>query len=971
MRGPQGSGKSTLLRRTGLNWHAVSPDDIRKTYAGMRLASHGGWIDHQDDNPAIWTLAFESFRRRIADGETIAFDATLPTAAEVEAIAFEARDAGYEVLVVDRYGCDRELAFSHNQSRHPIQRVPRASFDKFCKLADTTRALDPSLTVLSTGDDLDASEAGIIAFLERGMAPVDLSQYERVIHVGDLQGCLSPLVDQTSPVAQWLDDPATFTIFVGDLLDRGNENGEVIKWWLANVHGRKNAMLIAGNHEDHIERAAAGLPPVSREFERRTMPQLDAAGVTKEDLTAIAASAKTHLAYTWRGKGVLVTHAGLAQWPEPFWSVPAKQLRKGPGRYQTPIDDAWSRWSLSDQGSAFAMRLGVEEVWQVHGHRNNASLPIMAAQRSINLEGQVEFGGFMRFAVLSEAGWKPVAVRNRVHRTMQEFKMQDQADGRTSYVGVPIAPWAADGSSEQRVISPERLEAIRSDAMVHERVSDSRPYISAFNFSKSAFYGKHWNEMTTHTRGLFIDTTERRIVARSYPKFFNRGEREDTRDDALEANLVFPVCAYVKENGFLGITGYDESSGELVIASKSVMEGDFAAWFREILTDTLGEVGMERLLRFNRDQVASCTFEVVDPVNDPHIITESKRRVVLLDAIHRDEEFAYMPYADLVKLGEHLGCEVKKTAFRNIPNWRALQNILDKIENDVDWRPYRGSGPVEGVVVEDAAGFMLKIKAPFYVAWKRARYGKERIALSRRNAAKAIDMARYSDDPMLADFMRWADQQTDAVLEWDIVRLRDAYLADPNSLIDGGQPPVVETAPDQSGFLRGLDAIAAQIDASTAKPESVLRMVMRANADPHQSAALAAHPAYGRIVEVAKAHENAIAMQRADDAQARLEAIGVKLDTYGGNCPVQIEGTYQGEPFYFRARGSHWAVYIGEGALTVDPQALYARDTYRPEGTSDEDARFVAGWMPLDEAFDILRLTLERWRSETKGGVTG
>lgn len=971
MRGPQGSGKSTLLRRTGLNWHAVSPDDIRKTYAGMRLASHGGWIDFQDDNPAVWLLAMESFRRRIAAGETIAFDATLPTAAEVEALAFEARDAGYEVLVVDRYGCDRELAFAHNQSRHPIQRVPRESFDKFCKLADTTRALDPSLTVLSTGDDLDASEAGMIAFLERGMEPVDLSQYDRVIHVGDLQGCLSPLVDQASPVTQWLDDPATFTIFVGDLLDRGNENGDVITWWLANVHGRDNAMLIAGNHEDHIERAAAGLPPVSREFERRTMPQLDAAGVTRDNLAAIAATAKTHLAYTWRGKAVLVTHAGLAQWPEPFWSVPAKQLRKGPGRYQTPIDSTWTRWSLSDQGSAFAKRLGVDEVWQVHGHRNNASLPIMAAERSINLEGQVEFGGFMRFAVLSEAGWTPIAVRNRVHRTMQEFKMQDQADGRTSYVGVPIAPWAADGSSEQRVISPERLEAIRSDAMVHERVSDSRPYISAFNFSKSAFYGKHWNEMTTHTRGLFIDTTERRIVARSYPKFFNRGEREETRDSALEGNLKFPVTGYVKENGYLGITGYDETSGELVIASKSVMEGDFAAWFREILSETLGEVGMERLLRFNRDQVASCTFEVVDPVNDPHIISESRRRVVLLDAIRRDEDFAYMPYADLVKLGEHFGCEVKKTAFRNIPNWRALQSILDKIENDDDWRPYRGSGPVEGVVVEDAAGFMVKVKAHFYARWKRARYGKERIALSRRNAAKAIDMARYSDDPVLADFMRWADLQTDAVLEWDIVRLRDAYLGDPHSLIDGGQPPAVEAAPDQSGFLRGVDAIAAQIDAGTAKPQSVLRMVLRANQDEHQAAALRAHPAAERILAVASAEERAVANREADEAQARLEAIGAVLDTYGGNCPVQIDGTFQGEPFYFRARGQQWRVYIGDGAPVVADRALYETQTYRPEGTSDEDARFAAGWMPLAEAFELLRVTLERWHREVKGGGVG
>lgn len=118
---------------------------------------------------------------------------------------------------------------------------------------------------------------------------------------------------------------------------------------------------------------------------------------------------------------------------------------------------------------------------------------------------------------------------------------------------------------------------------------------------------------------------------------------------------------------------------------------------------------------------------------------------------------------------------------------------------------------------------------------------------------------------------------------------------------------------------------------------------------------------------VSAAHLN----READEAQARLEAIGAVLDTYGGNCPVQIDGTFQGESFYFRARGHQWRVYIGDGAPVVADRALYETQTYRPEGISDEDARFAAGWMPLAEAFELLRVTLERWHREVKGGGVG
>ena len=37
-----------------------------------------------------------------------------------------------------------------------------------------------------------------------------------------------------------------------------------------------------------------------------------------------------------------------------------------------------------------------------------------------------------------------------------------------------------------------------------------------------------------------------------------------------------------------------------------------------------------------------------------------------------------------------------------------------------------------------------------------------------------------------------------------------------------------------------------------------------------------------------------------------------------GTCPVQAEGTINGLPFYFRARGRHWSLYVAK-TETGDP----------------------------------------------------
>lgn len=63
----------------------------------------------------------------------------------------------------------------------------------------------------------------------------------------------------------------------------------------------------------------------------------------------------------------------------------------------------------------------------------------------------------------------------------------------------------------------------------------------------------------------FWDTSEKyKVVARAYEKFFSVNEREETKFDTLQRTLKFPVAAYVKENGFLGIVSWNEYTDDFI-----------------------------------------------------------------------------------------------------------------------------------------------------------------------------------------------------------------------------------------------------------------------------------------------------------------------------------------------------------------------------------------------------------------------
>ena len=263
------------------------------------------------------------------------------------------------------------------------------------------------------------------------------------------------------------------------------------------------------------------------------------------------------------------------------------------------------------------------------------------------------------------------------------------------------------------------LKALRESPYVYEKKLNNG--ISSFNFTREAFWGKHWTDMAVKARGLFIDTVNYRVKARSYDKFFHVGERRETELSEIDKwRDGYYVTAYVKENGYLGICSWDKDD-TLFCASKSTDEGWFADRFREILLETLGD-NVKDFSHYLHFENLSAVFEVIDPENDAHIIEYDKPQVILLDLIYNEWEpgdlyFLNKCYEILDMVGIRFGLQVKKRA-AELWSYEDIVNFYNKVT--APGYKYKGHF-IEGFVLEGANGEHAKIKTEYYTFWKQMR----------------------------------------------------------------------------------------------------------------------------------------------------------------------------------------------------------------------------------------------------------
>lgn len=757
LRGAPGSGKTRFAERAGLKDYILSPDMFRLLLASPTLTPYGKMTISQDVNPQVWSLVQETMDKRMKRGELVVLDATLISSDDWKMPLKLADKWGYDVAMVDFTGLNPDMVRERNRDRPHPYRVPDPAIDRMLERAPNYKVPDGILHIPVTSLTLgfSADIAKLDAWLD--VPVLDFSNYRSVVHIGDLQGCHSVMFEENSPLKDGLQDDTAY-LFIGDLFDRGIENDKVARYALDEIVPRSNCWLLRGNHEDHVWLQGKGLPAVSFEFVDRTLPQLKRAGITDEDLLAISRKTQDVLFYRHHGKQVMVSHAGLSTVPERPALISSHQYSHGTGFYDDPVDD---------QFDAYA-----PDGWfQIHGHRNSRLRPVQASMRSFNLEESVEYGGNLRGVTLDQDGWHPWSVRNPVFAPFRQRRHKKDT---------MMLPWMSREDDNGTIMSKDLRQAMAEHPGVREVSSASHPHIISLNFTKDVFFDKAWDDVVCKARGLFIDRETTEIVARSYDKFFTIGERPETSMDALLETMQWPVTAYIKENGFLGICGYDRTTDSLFLTSKSKPDSDFAGWFREIVAETMPSLERQDVLRrFMRDMECSMTFEVIDPVRDPHMVEYDRPKVILLDIIRRSSEFEKAPFEQVQQVGQKFGFETKQrgVVFKNAA---ALAGWHKALSTDM-------SKQIEGYVLEDAAGFQVKAKTPFYSFWKLMRGTKDMVLreLTGGKPARANleEYLHQRDLGFMAEtgvqFRDWCREQDPDTLRSDIITLRSAFETRP------------------------------------------------------------------------------------------------------------------------------------------------------------------------------------------------
>ena len=659
LRGAPGCGKTTWIRENGLSNYTLSADDIRKLYASPMLLPDGNCAISQWNDKVVWKTLFEILENRMKNGDFTVIDACNSKTAEMTRYRDLAHEYRYRIYCVDFTSIDINEVKRRNAEREPLKQVPEEYIDRVYSRFETQQIPSGVVRILP-------EEYRQRVYVE----PFDMSQYKKIVHVGDIHGCYDRLMEAVPEI----EDDVGY-IFLGDYCDRGPDSAKVIAYLLS-IYRKPNVCLLEGNHERHLWDWANNRASRSKEFEYKTRPQLERAGIDKKAVRDLYRKMRQCSWYLYQGEQVFCTHGGIPNYKKSFNRpdfIPAHQMTHGVGQYEDVVAVTNSFNEMGD-------------MWQVFGHRNVLNdMSVNYGEKSMCLDGGVERGGELRKLTYADGEW-----------TLERYANPIEA--------VDIEPVVSD----EAVLIHDVVDKMRQSKLVQEKQFG---HISSFNFTRQAFADKKWNELTTKARGLFIDTVNNKIVARGYDKFFAIGERFDTTLTSLEHRIAFPVDIYIKSNGFLGMVSYDQAVGQLFMTTKSSPDGPMADLFRSKIADWR----RQKMEDYLKEHDVTLLFECVDPVNDPHIITYDRDDIILLDAVTNKLDPEYLPYDDLLKLSKYLGCSIKgKCIPSRVDSMASLRNVIEWIENiDTD--------SIEGVVLRDANGLMLKQKTQFYNEWKKMR----------------------------------------------------------------------------------------------------------------------------------------------------------------------------------------------------------------------------------------------------------
>lgn len=672
LRGLPASGKSTFIKENHLEDYTISSDTLRLLFGSNELTLSGEYTVNQSVSGTMWKYLYEIIEKRFEIGAFTVLDATNIKTGDMQKVSQLAKGYKYRVYCVDFTDISADECIKRDSVRDENKRVGKAVINRMAESLKGSK-VPGGIKVIKPSEWLEETRYRL----------QDISEYKRVHHIGDIHGCNTVLQNYLN--GDLKEDE--FYIFVGDYIDRGIENVEVINY-LYTIYEKPNVVLLEGNHEKWLKYFINDAPAKSEEFELKTKVEFYKANAEemRKKCKAVYNKLRQCFIYKYNDKVVLCTHGGLSKLPSNLTLVNSEQMIKGVGYYKDMIEVS----------NSFEKFVGNKEVYQVFGHRNIEQVDIQVNSKCFNLNGNIEYGGNLRSLVLDEEGFKPIKTPNPVY---------------------------AKPEGDKFVKLEDMIDLMKKNEYIREKKQEGYNIVS-FNFTREAFYSKVWDGITTKARGLFINTNTNEIVIRGYNKWFNLNELPETNLDVIQNRFNYPLTVYKKENGFLGLLGYDKESDKILYATKSEIDGEYSRYFKDILLSYIKE---EELYDIVKDSNRTFTFEVVDVKNDPHIIKYKNSCLYLLDIIHNTPNFAIDTYEEVQEMANKLGVEPKE----RVMVIESKEEFLGFVEEVTDSRyTYKGKG-IEGFVIEDINKSMVKIKSEYYSYWKVMRSQIDQIEMRR------------------------------------------------------------------------------------------------------------------------------------------------------------------------------------------------------------------------------------------------
>ena len=543
------------------------------------------------------------------------------------------------------------------------------------------------------------------------------NNYDDICVIPDLHGCygvFSKFLEDNNI----LQNKKTAYIFLGDYIDRGEDNTSVIES-IIQLASLENVYLIMGNHDLRLFNWAfdksyrgSNFKKTIEEFEKKKSKK-EIENI-KKSLRKIHKFIKDYMYFEFSGQKYFINHAGIEKIRD---NIPACCLN-GKKTYGY-FDDKDSYESYIFM--AHQWKSNHPDIIQIFGHRNCFPLylkdSVKINENAYCLESNVEYGDPLTVLYLKD----------------KKVKTYDNP------------------AKDNKTIKNNIKNLIQKKEYIKHN-------LKSITYTKNIFHKKIWDRIPVKANEFYEYIDSGKIAGRSYNKFFHIGEHTDIKVENLIESIEYPVNFYKKYNGFTGLVFYNETTNKLEYAAKNI---PYVEKYNKYLEELLNKEQKEYIKEISRKYNVTFIFECMHLKDNIHPVKILKSELILLDIIENQENEVY-----------------RNELAGNLFNKKELLNTAHNKEELLKLIEYYSSSlniDFEGVVLQDKNNKMVKISSIFYMTKKSIREKLNHTSITpleyfccNSNAVRLTGIYLFPFDKIVP-IEKWQDITTDDLKKLDSI----------------------------------------------------------------------------------------------------------------------------------------------------------------------------------------------------------